>query len=205
MTRGRWRWAAAAVLLGGFALLLGPRFDLDDLLWTREQQGQKLFEAGEYAAAAERFEDPMRKGTALYRGERFAEALDQFTRLDTASAWFARGNALSHLEHYEEAVAAYERALALRPDFAAAAANLDYLQPFLPLELEGGVMGTEGRDAAADDVVFDADADRLAEEGRDTEVEQGGMVSEEQLADMWLQQVDASPAAFLRAKFRYQL
>jgi len=174
------------------------------LLLTPDQQGERLFERGEYVEAATRFEDPMWKGTALYMGERFDAAIEQFARVDSAEAWFKRGNALAHLERYEEAVAAYERALEMRSGYSEAEANLDYLQPFLPLEFEGGVMGTQGRDAAADDVVYDADADRLNSDGVDTEMIDGGLVSEDQLAQMWLQQVNASPAAFLRAKFRAQ-
>lgn len=166
----------------------------------------RLFEAGEPAAAAQRFEDPMRRGIALYHAEQFDAAIAEWQRLDTAEAWFDRGNALAHLERYEEAVAAYERALELRPDYPEAARNVEYLQPFLPLEFSGGTTGVEGRDAAADEIVFDADRERLEEEGRETEVqEEGGLLSEEQMAQMWLQQVDVSTASFLRLKFRAQL
>lgn len=172
---------------------------------TADQRGERLFARGEYAAAAAVFVDPMWKGTALYRAERFDQALEQFARVDSAEAWFARGNALAHLERYEEAVAAYRRALEIRPGYRAAESNLEYLQPFLPLKFEGGTTGVTGRDATADEVVYDADAERLDRKGRDTEIQEGGLLSDEQLAAMWLQQVDASPAAFLRAKFKAQV
>ena len=182
---------------------VGVRFV--DLWLTPDQQGQRLFERGDFAEAALVFEDPLWKGTALYRSEQFGAAIAQWTQLDNAEAWFNRGNALAHMEQYEEAIAAYERALELQPDHSAAMTNIDYLQPFLPLEFEGGTMGTEGRDAAADEVVFDADGDRLDQQGIDTEVEEsGGMMTDAQLAEIWLRQVDASPAAFLRYKFQYQ-
>jgi Ca-activated chloride channel family protein len=195
---------AASLALLALGVLSGCSAPHGGLFLTADQQGERRFRAGDYDAAAERFSDPLWKGTALYRAERFAEALEQFARLDTAASWFARGNALAHLERYEEAVAAYQRALELDPAHAGSVANVDYLQPFLPLDPQGGVTGTVGRDAAADDVVYDADADRVAAEGRDTDVEQGGLLSESQLADMWLEQVNASPASFLRAKFRAQ-
>ena len=108
------------------------------------------------------------------------------------------------MEQYEEATGAYERALKLRPDYSEAEANIDYLQPFLPLDFEGGDMGAVGRDTAADEVVFDADADTLAEKGKDTVVDEGGMLSDAQLAEMWLRQVDTSTASFLKYKFQYQ-
>lgn len=176
-----------------------------DLWLTADQQGQGAFDQSDYAEAALRFEDPLWKGTAYYLEQDFASALAEFAKVDTAEGWFNRGNALAHLERYEEAVEAYERALELQPDFPRAEANLTYMQPFLPLEFEGGEMGTVGRDAAADEIVFDANQDRLNEEGVDTVMEgDQQMVSDEQLAQMWLRQVDTSPTPFLRYKFAYQ-
>ena len=183
----------------------GGDFRFLDLWLTQDQQGQRAFDKGDYAAAAQHFEDPLRKGTALYLTEDFDRALGEFARLDTAEGWFNRGNALAHLERYEEAMEAYERALEIQPDYPQAQANLEYMEPFLPLEFEGGEMGTVGRDAAADEIVFDADQKRLDEEGIDTVMEEGQeMISDQQLADIWLRQVDTSPTSFLRYKFAYQ-
>lgn len=176
-----------------------------DLWLTQDQQGQRAFEKGDYATAGKHFENPLRKGTALYLTEDFDRALAEFAKLDTAEGWFNRGNALAHLERYEEAMEAYERALEIQSDFPQAQANLEYLEPFLPLEFEGGEMGTVGRDAAADEIVFDADQQRLDEAGIDTVMEESQeMISDQQLADIWLRQVDTSPTSFLRYKFAYQ-
>lgn len=183
----------------------GKDFRVIDLWLTADQQGQRAFDQGSYREAAQRFEDPLHKGTSLYLSQDFAAALAEFAEVETAEGWFNRGNSLAHLERYEEAIEAYTRALEVRPDYPAAAANIEYLQPFLPLEFEGGEMGTVGRDAAADEVVFDADKDRLDQEGIDTVVEgEQQVVSDEQLAEIWLRQVDTSPTSFLRYKFAYQ-
>ena len=40
--------------------------------------------------------------------------------LHSAEAWSNRGNTLYRLKRFEEALASYDRALALRPDFAEA-------------------------------------------------------------------------------------
>lgn len=180
-------------------------FRFFDLWLTGDQQGRMAFESGNYQHAAQRFEEPLWKGTALYLDQQFEAAVTEFARVDTAEGWFNRGNALAHLERYEEAIEAYDHALELQPDYPEAAANIDYLQPFLPLETKGGEMGTIGRDAAADEVVFDADKNRLDEEGIDTVMEgEQEMLSDQQVAEIWLRQVDSSPAAFLRYKFAYQ-
>ncbi len=66
-------------------------------------------------------------------------------------------------------------------------------------------MGTQGREAGADEIVFDADKDKLDQEGKETVIEgDTGMLSDEQIADIWLRQVDTSPTSFLRYKFAYQ-
>jgi Ca-activated chloride channel family protein len=196
-----------AILLGPVLLLLagcdgGELWS--DLWWTGDQQGARAFAAGDYGAASARFEDRMRRGIALYYSQQFDAAIAEWAELPTAEAWFCRGNALAHLERYEEATAAYRRALELRPDYPEAEHNVEYLRPFLPIKTPGGTTGMIGRDAAADEVVFDADAKKLEEEGRDTEMEQQGLLSEEEVERMWLQQVDVSPASFLRQKFRFQ-
>jgi len=175
-----------------------------DLFLTADQQGQRAYDRGDVSEAARLFEDPLWKATALYLDQQFGAALEQFARVDSAEAWFGRGSCLAQMEQYEEAIAAFNRALDLRPDYREAHTNIDYLQPFLPLHFEGGDMGMVGKDAEADEVVFDADADSLAERGKDTELEEGGMLSEAQMAEMWLRQVDTSTASFLKHKFRYQ-
>jgi Ca-activated chloride channel family protein len=201
----------AEVLPHILALLLAlsacgqPDFRFADLWFTPDQQGQRALDQGDYSEAAAHFEDPQRKGTAYYLGEDFSSALAQFAMVDTAEGWFNRGNALAHLERYEEAMDAYRQALELQPDFPRAEANLDYLEPFLPLETEGGEMGTVGKDAAADEIVFDADKDRLDQEGIDTVMEgEEQALSDQQLTEIWLRQVDTSPTSFLRYKFAYQ-
>lgn len=205
----QWRRSRKVVpsmlMLFGLVGCGGSDFRFVDLWLTADQQGQRAFDRWDYGEAAERFEDPMWKGTSLYLTEDFEAALAQFAMADSAEGWFSRGNALAHLERYEEAMEAYRHALELQPNYPAAEANLEYLQPFLPLEFEGGEMGTVGRDAAADDIVFDADQQRLDEEGIDTTM-QGDqeMLSDQQLADIWLRQVDTSPSSFLRYKFAYQ-
>lgn len=66
-------------------------------------------------------------------------------------------------------------------------------------------MGTVGKDAAADEIVFDADKDRLDQEGIETVMEGDQQaLSDEQLTEIWLRQVDTSPTSFLRYKFAYQ-
>lgn len=196
---------ALAAVLG--ASSCSGTFRFADLWLTPDQQGRWYFERGDYATAADRFEDPLWRGIAFYASQDFESAAGQFSLVDSAEGWFNRGNALAHLERYPDAVAAYERALELQPDYPAAESNRDYVKLFIPTRPEnaGGESGVAGRDGMADEIVFDADRERLDEEGIDTVVEEeGGALSEAQMAEMWLRQVETSPADFLRWKFAWQ-
>ncbi len=202
------RILALVILLAALGeVSCGGNFRFADLWLTPDQQGRYYFERGEYEVAAERFEDPLWRGIAFYAAEDFDSAAGQFSLVDSAEGWFNRGNALTHLESYPEAVAAYEQALERRPEYPEAVANRDYVTLFIPWRPDsgGGESGVTGRDGEADEIVFDADQQRLNEEGIDTEMEgEGGMLTEAQLAEMWLRQVETSPADFLRWKFAYQ-
>ena len=58
---------------------------------TPDQQGQKLFNQGDFAAAAETFEDAGRRGAAYYRAGDFENAASVYGRQRTPEAAFNRG------------------------------------------------------------------------------------------------------------------
>lgn len=116
------------------ALLLFPQpepvaaLDWDDLWLRRDQQGQRAMDARDYAAAAELFEDPAWKAAAQHRTGDYRGALDSLEPLADAESNYNRGNALARLGRYHEAIAAYDRTLAERPDHADAKFNRELLE-----------------------------------------------------------------------------
>ena len=116
------------------ALLLFPlpepvaALDWDDLWLRRDQQGQRAMEARDYAAAAELFDDPAWKAAAQHRAGDYRGALDSLEPLADAESNYNRGNALARLGRYHEAIAAYDRTLAERPDHADAKFNKELLE-----------------------------------------------------------------------------
>ena len=178
----------------GIAALLAS-----SLWFTADQQGQRLFHQEQYREAAEHFEDPMWKGTALFRAGEFKEAQAVFARLDTAEAHFNRGNCLVFLGQYDAAVASYDRALTRRPAWpeaeqnrAIAAGRADLLKR------EGGDMGDQT--LGADEIVFD----KNKEGGQDTVVSEQQEAESGSMQALWLRRVQTRPADFLKAKFAYQ-
>lgn len=177
---------------------------LADWWLTPDQQGKRLFEKGEFLAAAVAFEDPARRGAAYFRGGDFESAASVYGRLRTPEAAYNRGNALVMLGRYEEAIESYGRALEGRPDWAEAEQNLGIarvrLERLAPPDDDAG--GTGGM-LEADELVFD-DTGRVNESGSEA-VTAGGEMSEEELRAVWLRRVENDPADFLRARFAYQL
>ena len=170
-------------------------------LWfTPDQQGQRLFLKGEYAAAAEAFEDPLWKGMAFYRAGEFEKSAAQFAKRDTPEAHFNRGNALVMRGEYESAVAAYERALELRPEWTEAEGNRDLAKARgEAIKREGGNMGDQT--LGADKIQFD---NQKRDTGQDTEVNTEQAASSKDVQALWLRRVQTNPADFLKAKFSYQ-
>jgi Ca-activated chloride channel family protein len=177
---------------------------LADWLLTPDQQGQRLFENGEFLAAAEAFEEPARRGAAYFRGGDFESAASVYGRLRSPEAAYNRGNALVMLGRYEEAIESYGRALDGRPDWAEAKQNQEIararLERLAPPDDDAG--GTGGM-LEADELVFDKTG-RVNESGSEA-VTAGGEMSEEELRAVWLRRVENDPADFLRARFAYQL
>lgn len=87
----------------------------DDLWQTRDQQAMQIMSEGDVDAAAALFENPEWKATANYRGEKFEDAASQYGSIDTTDGKYNLGNAFAKQNLLDEAIEAYDQALALDP------------------------------------------------------------------------------------------
>lgn len=171
-------------------------------LWsTPDRRGRHLMEEGRYAEAASAFADPMWQGVARFRAGDFKGAAQVFGGLDTADAAYDQGTALIMLGKYDEAVARFDRALALRPGWADAETNRTLARLRAERVRQAGGDAGDQR-VGADQIVFDRDAKR--QDGQETRVE-GAPMSDKAVRALWLKRVQTRPADFLRARFAYQL
>lgn len=172
---------------------------------TPDQQGRALFERGEYAQAAQRFSDPLWKGLAYYASEDFVSAATWFAQVETAYGYFYLGNAMAHQDRLEEALAAYNAALALEPEFDGAVFNREWVQGLYDLsQREYDDHGGTGGQLGADDFVFDDRAANAQETMSEAEARTQGL-TDDQIESMWMRRVQTTPAQFLEIKFSYQL
>lgn len=170
-------------------------------LWfTPDQQGQRLFLRGEFAAAAATFDDPLWQGAAWYRAGDFKKAAQAFARRDSAEAHYNQGNVQLMLGAYDAAIACYDRALARHPDWQQALQNRAIaIARAQRTEHKGGDLGDQK--IGADEIVFDKDQPNA---GQDTGLDSGKALSDQEIQALWLRRVQTRPADFLRAKFAWQ-
>ncbi|MNN21945.1 Tetratricopeptide repeat protein [compost metagenome] len=190
-------WMATVLL----ALLLGTQPQtaragpVADAFFTPDQQGRWAFEHGHYPQAAAHFSDPYWKGLAAYSAADYDVALASLGKLDTAQAFFYRGNIYVRQFKFPQAVQAYEQALKRQPTFAEASANLALAQALLKDYEEQQKAGTP--DEKADKVVED--------QTPSTGAKQKQQLTPQAASDqVWLNNLTTSPAQFLRRKFLLQ-
>jgi Ca-activated chloride channel family protein len=189
------RWTA--VLLLSLALGAPGRAAAADWRWldpwlTPNQQGRLAYERGNYAAAAERFADPMWRGVALYRAGRYEDAVEAFARVDTAESYYNQGNALARLGRFPAAVASYREALRRRPDWPEAKANLALVQRLIRKEKKKDEESEGEPNDKPDQIQFDD----KGKKGKPGQVDVA-----KQTAEMWMRNIQTTPRDLLQRKF----
>jgi Ca-activated chloride channel family protein len=126
------------ILVGGTVATPQPAMALGwDDLWLRpDQQAARALQAGEPAQAAQLARDPALRGTAEYQAGNYAAAQQAFASQTDADAEYNQGNALAQLQRYEEALAAYDRALQKQPQMADALHNKAEIERLLQQQQE---------------------------------------------------------------------
>ncbi|MGZ4979978.1 MAG: VWA domain-containing protein [Methylobacter sp.] len=99
-----------------------------DLWQTKDQQAQQAYKKQDYAKAAEQFENPDWKAAAHYKAGEYDKALEDLKSSKSESSAYNQGNALAKAGQLEEAIKAYEKALAVNPNDSDAKHNKEIVE-----------------------------------------------------------------------------
>ena len=122
------------MLLGVFLPLYTPQAKADwwqDMWKTQDQQGLQAYQEQQFESAAEKFNDPLWLGSALYKKQDYEQALSAFSQVNTVDGRYNQANTLAQLGKYPEAIKMYESVLSEQSDFKDAAANKALLEKLL--------------------------------------------------------------------------
>ncbi len=101
-------------------------------LWQRQdQQAAQALSQGDFEQASTLAKEPLRQGAANYQRNDYQQALESFTEAQGADGHYNRGNSLAKLGRYQEAIKAYDQALAKQADMEDAAFNRDLVEKLL--------------------------------------------------------------------------
>jgi len=103
----------------------------DDLWQRRDQQADAALRAGDLQRAQALARQPQRLGTAAYRAGHYDKALQAFARSEGPQGDYNRGNALAQLGRYQDAIAAYDKALKADPGLDDAVYNKAQVEKLL--------------------------------------------------------------------------
>jgi Ca-activated chloride channel family protein len=125
-------WLSPLVLL---VLLTPPpavhAFEWQDLWLRPDQQAARALASGKAEEAASRFERPDWRAAARYQAGDYKGALKSLDAVSGGEAAYDKGNSLARLGRFEEALKAYDQALAADPQDADSRFNRDLVQKLL--------------------------------------------------------------------------
>ena len=174
-----------------------------NLWFTNDQQGRYYFEEDNYEKASEKFEDVMWKGISLYKAKNYEDAINQFALIDSDESSFHLGNSYAQIKNYESAKNSYKEALKKRPDFPEAAYNLRLVEEIIR-KIEAAKKKEENEQG--NDPTFDPDEikfDKKKNKGKEGEIDDLKLTPEK-MAEIWMRNIQTSPAEFLQRKFYQQ-
>ncbi len=109
-----------------FALLFA--FDAHAAFFLNDNQtALRYFNNGNYEQAAQKFQDSVWKGVALFKADKLEDALKEFNKINSDVAFYNKGLTLAKLCKYEDAKRAFLQALKLNPSHQDAQYNLSVL------------------------------------------------------------------------------
>ncbi|MGA4502692.1 vWA domain-containing protein [Citrobacter portucalensis] len=167
-------------------------------------QGQRAFSKGDYARAAQHFNDPLRQGIAWYRAGNYPAATAAFRQAEqTPEALLWTGNSYAQQKQWQQALNSYDRALSLRPDWKLAQGNRAKIAAIImqlrQKERENKSAQGEEEDYKPDEIKHDLKPHQGVEQ-KDIQPIAGGNPQ----VNQWYENLAVSPSGLLESLYRTQ-
>lgn len=156
--------------------------NLQSLFLNRNQKGKQAFEAGQYAAATELFDDINWQAASAYRAGDFETAAALYQQTEGLDSLYNRGNALAKMGELQLAIDEYDKVLQIAPDHAQASKNKKILEELLEQQEQ---QQQEQEQNEQNQQSEDGEQDQQNQDGSegDDEQQQDGEQSEQQNSD----------------------
>ena len=167
----------------------------EDLWLTRDQQGARYLKQQAYKEAQHTFKQPDWQAAAAYRAKDFEAASTTFGQLNTADGYYNQGNAKAQLEQYLEALQAYQKSLAIRPNDADTLHNKKIVEELLKQQ--------QNNDKTPQDQPSQQDNDKTKEQSLENQqhAPSNSNAEDYQSTEQWLNMIPDDPGGLLRQKF----
>lgn len=148
------------------------------LFMTGDQRGYQAWQAEDYLTAEREFNHQQWHASSLYRLGGYDRAAEVFSKDTSARGQYNLANSLALAGQLDAALAAYDRALALEPDFTQAQENRDLIQQLSDLQPEAQPQANvpmpsqnnnEGEDEGGGGQAATEESDQAQEEGQSGE------------------------------------
>lgn len=133
-----------AVILPGERGLYAMEFN--ELWFNSEQRAFDAFQNGRYDEVQQLSKNPYLTGSALFRAQDYAGAIDYFSQQINAQSFYNRGNALAYQGNLDKALQAYRQALTLNPEFEDAIFNQNLIENYLTSTTASGADSSDEAD-----------------------------------------------------------
>ncbi|MEM9183118.1 MAG: VWA domain-containing protein [Pseudomonadota bacterium] len=196
---------------------------VSDAFKTPDQQASDALSAGEHESAAALAVDPMLRGEALYRDQQYEAAAAAFGQVNGPDGHYNRGNALAMQERYQDAIDAYDQALAMNPEMDDALHNKSVLEELLKEQEQqqqqqensdsqdqsDGESEQQSEQPSEQEGTEESEQQAQSEESESEEQQEqtAPMAAEEldaeekQSLEQWLRRIPDDPGGLLRRKF----
>ncbi|NRA84441.1 MAG: VWA domain-containing protein [Gammaproteobacteria bacterium] len=162
-----------------------------DSLWqTKDQQGIKAFNQGQFEQAANTFEDSNWQGASLYRAKDYQGALDAFSAQQTPDALYNQGNALMKLQQYDEAISRYQQVLSADENHPAAQGNLQLAEKLKQQQKKEQQQGDDSSQQEGDQENKEQDQEQQKDQQSDDSQQSSDQQQDSEQSDSQSQQSD---------------